>query len=175
MTDGSATRTLFFALWPDMRQRDRLRDFIGPSANSIDGKAVDRRQWHITLAYVGEIQERYIAELQESAKAVTFEPFRLRLDRIEYWARPKIGAAVPPTVPAELEQLVEDLKGLVFAAGIEPALRTYRPHITVVRNARPFEPVRLSHSAMNEWSSFELMESISERGETIYRPIVKDF
>ena len=169
------TKTLFFGLWPDSRQRDRMRDFIVPVTKLVDGRAIDRHDWHITLVYIGDIEERYIAELQESARAIQFEPFQLRLDRMEFWPRPKIAAMVPPRVPSELEKLVEDLKGVVFAAGIEPQQRIYRPHVTVVRNARPFETERLPQSASTDWSSFELIESIRERGNTIYRPLVNDF
>ena len=170
-----STKTLFFALWPDNRQRDRMRDFISPVAKEIDGRATDRRDWHVTLAYIGDLEERFIREVQESAGAIQFEPFRLRLDRLEFWPRPKIAALVPPRIPPEHEKLVESLRGIIIAAGIEPALRVYRPHITVVRNARPFETHRLAQSATTEWSSFELIESIKERGSTIYRPLVKDF
>ena len=170
-----STRTLFFALWPDNRQRDRMRDFISPVAKEIDGRATDRRDWHVTLAYIGDLEERFIRELQVSASEIQFEPFRLRLDRLEFWPRPKIAALVPPRIPPEHEKLVESLRGIIIAAGIEPALRVYRPHITVVRNARPFETHRLAQSATTEWSSFELVESIKERGSTIYRPLVKDF
>lgn len=152
-----------------------MRDFISPVAKLVEGRAIDRREWHITLVYIGAIDEHYIAELQESASSITFEPFRLRLDRLEFWPRPKIAAMVPPTIPPELDRLVETLRGMVLAAGIEPAQRVYRPHVTVVRNARPFETQRLTQSAVTEWSDFELLESISERGSTTYRPLVKDF
>ena len=170
-----SSRTLFFALWPDNRQRDRMRDFISPVAKTIEGRATDRRDWHVTLAYIGDLDERFIGELQESAREVEFEPFRLRLDRLEFWPRPKIAALVPPRIPPELEKLVEDLSGIVFAAGIETQQRVYRPHVTVVRNARTFETERLPQSASTEWSSFELLESIRERGNMIYRPLVNDF
>jgi len=171
-----SSRRLFFALWPDRRQRDRMRDFISPVAKLVDGKAIDRRNWHITLVYIGDFPDNRIDELHEAKTAVTVEPFRLRLDRLEFWPRPKIAALVPPTVPAELERLVEDLKGRVFAAGVDPEhQRVYRPHVTVVRNARPFETQRLAQSAVTEWSSFELIESVSEPGGTTYRPLVNDF
>ena len=168
-------RTLFFALWPDDRQRDRLRDFITPVAKLVEGRIIDRRDWHVTLVYIGDVEERYIPEIQERAAAIHFEPFRLRLDKLEFWPRPKIAALVPPRVPPELDKLVEDLKGVVFAAGNEPVDRIYRPHITVVRNARPFETQRLSQASVSEWANFELMESVPERGGRIYRPLVNDF
>lgn len=167
---------MFFALWPDHRQRDRMRDFISPVAKLVEGKATDRRNWHITLVYIGEFPEHRIDELHEATSAVSVEPFRLRLDRLEFWSRPKIAALVPPAVPPEMERLVDDLKGRVLAAGVDPEhQRVYRPHITVVRNARPFETQRLAQSAITEWSSFELVESVREQGGTTYRPVVKDF
>ena len=168
-------KTLFFALWPDVRQRDRMRDFISPLAKLVEGRAVDRREWHVTLAYIGAFPEERIDELLEAKQDITMEPFRLRFDRLEFWPRPKIAALVPPTIPPDLDRLVESLKGKIFAAGIESAQRVYRPHVTVVRNARQFEAQRLAQSAMIEWSSFELMESVSQRGSVTYRPIVKDF
>jgi len=171
-----STKRLFFALWPDHRQRDRMRDFISPAARLVEGRAVERRNWHITLVYIGDFPESRIDELHAAKQAIEVEQFRLRLDRLEFWPRPKIAALVPPTIPPELDRLVEDLKGRVFAAGVNPEhQRIYRPHVTVVRNARTFETQRLAQSAITEWSSFELVESVTEHGETTYRPVVKDF
>jgi len=153
-----------------------MRDFISPLARVVEGRAIERRNWHVTLAYIGDFPESRIDELQEAQRAVTVEPFRLRFDRLEFWPRPKIAALVPPTVPAELERLVEDLNGQVLAAGVNPEhQRMYRPHVTVVRNARAFETQRLAQSAVIEWSSFELVESVPEPGGVTYRPVVKDF
>lgn len=166
-----ATRRLFFALWPDMRQRDRMRNFISPVARLVEGRAVERHNWHITLAYIGEFPESRIDELHEARMAVNVEPFRLRFDRLEFWPRPKIAALVAATVPAELERLMKDLKGRIFAAGVELEQRTYRPHVTAVRNARQFETQRLAQSAAIEWDSFKLIESVSEPGGVIYRPV----
>jgi len=170
-----ATKTVFFALWPDSRQRDRMRDFISPVVKQVEGRATDRREWHITLSYLGALDEALLPELIAAAKKIEFEPLRIRLDRMEYWPRPKIAAMVPPRVPPDLEKLVEDLNGLALAAGVLPADRVYRPHVTVVRNARPFETERLAQSAVTEWSSFELLESTSERGIATYRPLLKGF
>jgi 2'-5' RNA ligase len=74
-----------------------------------------------------------------------------------------------------MEALVGKLKSLMMDVGVEPADRVYRPHITVVRNARHFEPIRLPPSAEIEWSNFELLESVSEHGRTWYRPLLNDF
>ena len=168
-------KRIFFALWPDHRQRERLRDFIGPVAKEVEGRAVDRRDWHVTLAFIGDLDVRFIPGLMEAARGIEMEPFRLRLDRLEFWPRPKIAAVVPPRVPPDMEALVGRLNCLMMDVGVEPQDRVYRPHITVVRNARHFEPIRLPPSAEIEWSTFELLESVTEHGRTWYRPLLNDF
>ena len=168
-------KRIFFALWPDNRQRERLRDLLGPTIKELEGRAVDRRDWHVTLAFIGDLDVGFIPGLIEKAREITCEPFRLRLDRVEYWPRPKIATVVPPRVPADMEDLVSRLNSLMMDVGVAPADRVYRPHITVVRHARPFEPIRLPHSAEIEWSGFELLESVSEHGRSWYRPLLNDF
>jgi len=166
-----STKQLFFALWPDSRQRDRLRDVINSVAKTVEGRPVDRRSWHITLPYIGEFDESRIPEIQELASEIEVDPFRLGFDRLEFWARPKVACLVAATVPTELEQLVASLNWVLQKVGVTPEDRTYRPHITVVRNARSFVTERLPQRATTEWSSFELMESQSGPGGVSYIPL----
>lgn len=166
-----ATKRLFFALWPDDRQRDSLRNTITPVAKLVEGSAVYRGNWHVTLAYIGEFEESLIPALLQAARSLPFEPFRLRFDRAEFWPRPKIAVLAAQTVPPALERLVEALKVLLVTADVAVEDRMYRPHITIVKNARPFETQRLSQAAVVEWSGFELIESERSHGQTVYRPI----
>lgn len=166
-----SSKRVFFALWPDVRQRDRLRDVINSVARNVEGRAVDRRDWHITLAYLGDIEERRIPDLLQRAEQIHVEPFRLAFDRLEFWPRPKIACLVTPTVPVELETLVADLNALIQDCGVVPEDRIYRPHITVSRNARTFPTERLTQRATTEWSGFELIESVSGPGGSSYLPL----
>lgn len=166
-----STKRLFFALWPDNRQRDRLRDVVNSVARDVEGKATDRRNWHITLPYIGDFEESRIADLQSRVSDIKVTPFRLGFDRLEYWARPKIACLVVATVPTELELLVADLNAALQEVGVIPEERVYRPHLTVARNARPFTTERLAQRAVTDWSSFELMASVSTPGNTSYIPL----
>jgi len=166
-----STRHLFFALWPDARQRDRLRDVINSVVKTVEGRAVDRRNWHITLPYIGDIDEQHIPEIQELAAQVQVEPFRLGFDRLEFWARPRVACLAVAMVPPELERLVLSLNDVVRKVGVTPPDRTYRPHITVSRNVRPFTTERLTQRVATEWSSFELMESVAAPGSVSYFPL----
>lgn len=165
------TKRLFFALWPDHRQRDRLRDVVGSVAKTVEGRAVDRRDWHVTLAFIGPFPENRVPYLLEKAALIEVEPFRLNFDRLEFWPRPKVAALCAATVPPEMQQLVDSLNGVLLDLGLKPEDRNYRPHITVVRNARTFTTERLSQRVTTEWSNFELVESVPVPGGVNYVPL----
>ena len=165
------TKRLFFALWPDHRQRERLRDVVGSVAKTVEGRAVDRRDWHVTVAFVGPFPENRVPYLLERAAQIEVEPFRLNFDRLEFWPRPKVASLCAATVPPALQQLVDSLNGVLLDLGLKPEDRNYRPHITVVRNARAFTTERLTQRVTTEWSSFELVESVPVPGGVNYVPL----
>ena len=165
------TKRLFFALWPDHRQRERLRDVVNSVVKTVEGQPVDRANWHVTLAFIGAFPAHRIPFLLERAAEIRVEPFRLNFDRLEYWPRPRVASLTAATVPPELQELVNALNGVLLDAGIELEARAYRPHITVVRRARAFTTERLAQRTTPEWSSFELMESVSGPGGVSYVPL----
>lgn len=165
------TKRLFFALWPDHRQREVLREVITSVAKTVEGRAVDRRSWHVTLAFIGAFPENRVPYLLERAAEIQVEPFRLSFDRLEYWARPRVASLSAATVPPELQALVDSLNGVIRDLGLTPEDRTYRPHITVARNARAFTTERIAQRTVIDWSSFELVESVSGPGGVSYVPL----
>lgn len=164
-----AEKTIFFALWPSERQRELLRDTINPALSAVEGTSIDRRNWHVTLVYVGAFAEERIPQL--SAAVATIEPvnIRLRFDRLTFWQRPKIACLDVMTIPPELEQLVGSIEKALLPFGITPQERTYRPHITASRRVRAFPEVRLTRNVELQWSGFELVESVAIRGDVQYR------
>lgn len=166
-----SSKRLFFALWPTDRQRDQLRNVISPAAKLVEGQAVYRGSWHVTLVFLGDVPEERIPDIRAIADSVRFEPFRLRFDKAEFWPRPKVAVLSASTVPTELQHLVLSLESTLEKLDMPPETRTFRPHITIVRRARSFETQRLAQPALVEWSGFELMESVREPGGAIYRPL----
>jgi len=164
-------KRVFFALWPSDRQRELLRDTLRPVLTSIEGDAVDRRNWHVTLVFIGGFPEEQIPSLQAAAAELEPEPIRLRFDRVEYWQRARVAALMPRTAPASLEALVQSLQQKLQTFDIEPEQRLYRPHITVARRTRAFEPVQLTRPLDLEWQEFELIESTSGQSGVSYSPL----
>jgi len=165
------SRRLFLALWPDDRQRNTLRDAFRALLSPVEGKAVDRRNWHVTLVYVGQFPEQDISALQTELALVDVEPFRLRFDSLKFWPRPRIACLHAIKVPDELKRLKQELEAVLSPFGVEPEHLEYRPHITAVRSARAFQPIRLARPVEFLWSGFELIESISMPGGVQYRPL----
>jgi 2'-5' RNA ligase len=165
------TRRIFFALWPDVRQRDYLRGVINSVANFVEGKPVNRRNWHVTLSFIGTFPEHRLPSLLERAAEIPVEPFRLVFDQLDYWPRPRVAALCASNVPPELQFVVDSLNRVVTDLGLKPENRVYRPHITVARGASRFEAEHLAQPATTEWSSFELMESVSGPRGVTYSPV----
>lgn len=164
-----ADKTLFFALWPSERQRELLRDTINPALTAVEGSVIDRRNWHVTLVYIGAFPEERIPGLRAAVDIIEPGNIRLRFDRLTFWQRPKVACLDVMTVPPELERLVRSIEQALMPFGYTPQERTYRPHITAARKVRSFPEVRLTRAVELQWSDFELVESISFRGDTQYR------
>ena len=168
-----ADKRLFFALWPSHRQRETLRDTINPtlSAASVEGTAVDRRNWHVTLVFIGDFPEEKVPALLSAADLIDVGEIRLRFDTLTFWQKPKIACMHAKIIPPALDHLVKSLQQTLIPFGYAPDPRQYRPHITVARKCRVFPDTRLARPVELTWTDFELVESISYRGEIQYRPL----
>ena len=166
-----ADKKLFFALWPSHRQRELMRDIIGPAISNVEGTPVDRRNWHVTLVFIGDFPEERIPGLMSAVELIDPGEIRLRFDTLTFWQRPKIACLHAKTVPPELEHLVKSLQQALIPFGYAPDPRVYRPHVTVARKVRTFPDARLARAIELSWTDFELVESVSFRGEVQYRPL----
>ena len=65
------------------------------------------------------------------------------------------GATAPAmTVPPPLQSMVDQINKVLADFNVELKMETYRPHITVVRNARTFESIVLAPPLELQWSEF---------------------
>ena len=166
-----ADRRLFFGLWPTERQREALRGPIKAVMGPMDGQPVPRANWHVTLVFLGNVAERHVDELLLAASEVEVKPFRLRLDRVEFWPRPKIACLLATAVPPALEAVQRQLEDISRRFGYQSPDILYRPHLTIARPARPFTAEPLAQPVMLEWSGFELLESVSTARGVQYSPL----
>jgi len=131
------TRKLFFALWPDDAARGALAALQGPVA----GRLTPPGKLHLTLAFLGHVPAHAVPALLAIRDRLDVPPLRLAIDCYGYFARPRIAWAGMTQVPAGLVALHEELARELEAAGFSVATHgTFRPHVTLAREARQAPP-----------------------------------
>ena len=130
---------LFLALWPGDEVRNRFIPFLKqPSITSCTGKPVATENLHITLRYIGSVDESTLAAIEDAMAQVSFTPFELQLDHQGHWSHPRVAWLGCRKVPNALLQLVASIESALTGCGIEPESRAYVPHLTIMRKIRQF-------------------------------------
>ena len=128
----SATRRLFFALWPDDRIRHALLHWQTHNLSTAV-RWQHRDDLHITLHFLGQVDDDRLEEIAAVGAEHQFVPFNLVLDEIDYWSRPRVFCATPSSVPAPLIELHTALGKGLESIGFAGESRPYRPHVTLAR------------------------------------------
>ncbi len=132
---GRRRERLFFALWPDPELRRRLAE-LGRRYAPAEARRVAPADLHLTLAFVGGCDAARRACLERVAAGVRAAPLRFCLDRIGYWARPRVLWLGAARQPAALRALAERLQQALGACDHPPDERPFRAHVTLARKVR---------------------------------------
>jgi len=89
-------------------------------------------QWHVTLIFLGQVDDAARARLVRELTEVRRPALSLRMDRLGVFERAGILHA-EVEVSAELLRLYEAVAAAVRRAGLEVDARPYRAHITLAR------------------------------------------
>jgi RNA 2',3'-cyclic 3'-phosphodiesterase len=151
---------LFFALWPDQQVRTEIQSFASQLSLGT-ARLVASRNTHITLAFLGNVDEETTTAINRGANSVCMKSFSLTLDRLGWWKKPKIAWLAPTDYPPELPQLASELARLAKGCGVNLDERPYRPHLTLVRKLA--QPLADCHVQPIFWNikEFCLVESNS--------------
>lgn len=126
---------VFFALWPDADLRCML-DQLGAQLHALCGGRRTRAETiHMTLAFLGNIEETRLTDLQTLATQLESEAFDMMLQRPGWWQRNNIAWVAPVSTPPALTHLVNKLQSRLLTTGFNIDKRAYFPHVTLVRNA----------------------------------------
>ncbi len=149
VTDGlwlNKMSRLFFALWPDTETRDKFAT-LNERLPSECGRKVQRENLHITLSFLGSVEDSVIDELLTSAAEIRGDGFPLVFDQLGWFKRSRVTWLASTTIPDALLNLVKDLNSRLQDAGFKVEDRPYSPHLTLARKAKKpvsnleFEPI----------------------------------
>ncbi|HEX8995085.1 MAG TPA: RNA 2',3'-cyclic phosphodiesterase [Ktedonobacterales bacterium] len=138
------TRT-FIALDLSEAAREALRRELRRLARALPGvRFVDPADLHLTLAFLGELDDDALGAVNALTAAVAQEtaPFRLALNGLGVFGPPASPRVVWAGVGGETRRLIALQRRLADALeqrGFPREQRPYSPHLTLARIARPLD------------------------------------
>lgn len=162
-------KRLFLALWPDETMRGHLVR-MAQSYLPRRVKATPAADFHITLAFLGNLDAEQQAGIETLAAGIHAAPLEFAIDQVGYWAKPQILWAGCATPPLALLGLVKNLQAGLPRYGIEVDCRPWVAHVTLARRSRsgPLRPVPVEPCI---WQARELVlaESVPGAGDSRYQ------
>lgn len=148
MIDRPAPWRLFLAIPLDDPSRSGLADAL--AGLDLPGRAVDPGSWHITLRFLGNLDERGRQALSAALSASAFGlRFELSLQglaalpspsraRVIFARGEEVGPAARPSLTAgRLGAVAALCEDAARAAGLPAERRPFAPHVTVARLRQP--------------------------------------
>jgi 2'-5' RNA ligase len=129
----STTERLFFALWPEEDFPRRLHRQCKSLLRHTGGRPVATENLHITLAFLGNVDEQQHQCIEVMAGAVRCPPFELLLDQVGYWPRPRVLWLGASDTPEPLVALAGVLHAGATECGLSLDARPFQAHLTLKR------------------------------------------
>jgi RNA 2',3'-cyclic 3'-phosphodiesterase len=110
-----------------------------------DVRWLDADQQHLTLRFLGQLDNGWVHEVAEALALVPGIPFELRLKGIGHFplrGEPRV-LWVGVEKSLELQRLKRRVDRVLDHAGLSPDGRKFAPHVTIARIRGPLAPARL--------------------------------
>jgi 2'-5' RNA ligase len=141
---------MFAAVVPPEDVLEGLEEFLAPRREAAQLRWTRPESWHLTLAFMADVPERALDDLQErlDRAARRRTPFTLSLGGGGAFPNPGRAKVLYAAVEADPEAL-EELRRLAVGAraaanraGASTDGAAFRPHLTLARSGRPIEATR---------------------------------
>lgn len=149
---------LFVAVDPSPAARDDLRSAVAPLGDAWPGlRWTPVEQWHLTLAFLGEVEDRRVEPLAErlARAAARTSSFSLALRGFGAFSSPRRAGVVWAGVEGDvgsLTRLAERATAAARHTGIAVDARRFRAHLTIARARHPPLDVRDLVSRLAEYA-----------------------
>jgi 2'-5' RNA ligase len=124
---------LFFAIWPDEAAASKLAQASQALALLAGGKPVPAAKIHLTLVFLGDLDEGRLDPALEAAEGLHHAAFDLSLDQWGAFRGARVAWAGCSKAPKALVRLQADLAERLRNAGFVLDDRPYAPHVTLAR------------------------------------------
>ncbi|NLE00198.1 MAG: RNA 2',3'-cyclic phosphodiesterase [Fibrobacter sp.] len=158
---------------------ERIKNDITDTYMALPGaRWVEDEKIHITLSFIGEVDNPTEQTIKNSLRTITVAPFTLSLKGVGYFpprGQPRI-IWVGLSNSQELIRLQGKIERVLTVSGIETEKRKFHPHITIARLDNTPEQRVAQYLALNslltsepfEVSAFHLYTSILRKEGALY-------
>ncbi len=167
------TQRVFIALWPPDPVRAALARVAAElSGKSSVGRVVPEANLHLTLAFIGALEEERVAQLAPVVALSGDGPFSWRLDHVGAFERARVLWAGGQH-NASLAALAQTMRGLLDRLQINYDRKPFAPHVTLVRDAKKLPRGSGPITPPIDWPCERpvLVRSVSQIGGVRYMPI----
>jgi RNA 2',3'-cyclic 3'-phosphodiesterase len=154
---------LFFALWPDVDATTLLESVAAQLHIKSPGRLVHSRNYHVTLAFIGEVVESRLAVLRQIGGSLRVPRCSIAFDSLEFWPESQVVVAAAQENPPGLLKLWTQLHD---ALGL-PRTRL-RAHVTLARKVAQAPVLQAMSSVTSRATSFSLVRSETGGAESAY-------
>jgi len=95
---------------------------------------IEPRDYHLTLCFVGDIDNRIASEFADQLSRIEMNPFPLKISALDVFGGNDphvLWAGLAPST--ELDDLQRKIKRAAHSIGLEPDTKPFKPHITLAR------------------------------------------
>ncbi len=133
-------------------------------------KPVSPANFHITLAFLGNIEPRDQEGIESKLEDFTHKRCSITLNSLGFWAKPKILFLGSTQPHKGLTELARSVTSRCRQAGVPVEQRDYVPHVTIVRGVKNNPPCALIKPEFEiSFDRFHLFESVSTKGGIQYQ------
>jgi len=108
----------------------------GLMSSGGDLKPVERENIHMTMKFLGDVDERLLEEVKRAVSEVSFGPFRMELVGVGAFPnlrRPRVIWAGVTSGAEETKRIYDDLESGLEGVGFRRERRRFNPHVTIAR------------------------------------------
>lgn len=167
---------IFIALLFPKLIKDKLYEFVDKFKDNYDGNFTSYDNLHLTLYYIGEIDELQIKRVSECIKKINYSAFDYEITDLGSFKNSSIHRLIHFKVKPNLNLQGLHLKVInaLKLAGINVLENDFTPHITLGRK------VKISIAELSKFNSdvlsvranrISIMESKREDNELVYEEI----
>ncbi len=126
-----------------------------------DIKFVEPVNVHITLKFLGEIEQSLVERASQAVEGISFQPFTARIERMGVFPnlrRPRVVWAGITEGASRLEEIWREIDDRLSKLGFERERRRFSPHITIgrVRSGRNRDKLVHEISSLSDFVFGEL-------------------